>query len=110
MPRSDNEILGEFIANHSNLDSLFLSFFRFLHEKTDLYVVVEENEKNFKLGFKPKQAENKVLQTFRAFPYKELKIKVLELEKSCPILNELPLLERIHQCRISVESVPNNDR
>ena len=65
----DDDLLMEFAKNHTgNIDSLLQSFFRFLHERTDLYVVSENPEK---LGFKPGQAESKVLQAFRKFPYKK---------------------------------------
>src|SRR5438309_1338531 len=64
----DRQLLMAFANNHrGNLQDLLLSFFKFLHECTDLYVVDDHPQA---MGFKPGQAEARVVQAFRAFPYK----------------------------------------
>ena len=65
---ADSQILMAFANQHrGDLDGLLTAFFKFLHERTDLYVV-DENPKQ--MGFRPGQAETKVLNAFRSFPYK----------------------------------------
>jgi hypothetical protein len=83
---SDDQLLMAFANQHrGDLDGLLKTFFRFLHTYTDLYVV---DENPSRMGFKPGQAEAKVLAAFRGFPLKEPAVESIKRVRNPPQPNQ----------------------
>lgn len=68
MSSSDQALMAFASQHRGDLDGLLKKFFGFLHTHTDLYVV---DDNPSVMGFKPGEAEAKVLAAFRSFPYKK---------------------------------------
>jgi hypothetical protein len=67
-----DEIFTVAAQRAGGIEGLLDEFFKFLHNRTDFYIVVEDAEslKNYKMGFPPNVAEQMVLKSFRKYPYK----------------------------------------
>jgi hypothetical protein len=64
---NDDELLMQLASRHRDVSTLLNAVFGFLHAHTDLYAVVQDPAA-CGFGFRPGEAETRVLNSFRAFP------------------------------------------
>jgi len=104
----DEQLLMALAQNHrGDLNALLRSFFKFLYDFTDLYVV---DENPSRMGFKPGQAEARVLDAFRAFPYKAIEPTPRRREDDERRREPTPHLHRVHSKKSSNSSLDNEGK
>mmetsp|Transcript_20654 Transcript_20654/g.43038 ORF Transcript_20654/g.43038 Transcript_20654/m.43038 type:complete len:85 (-) Transcript_20654:90-344(-) len=76
--RPTDPLFMQIAQRSGSLPVLLEEFFSFLHRSTDFYVVgdVEEfRKKTATMGFPPGEAERLLLDAFKKFPMKKLKVR-----------------------------------